>query len=70
MKKMRTPWLACLVALVSAVLLPAHHSLTNFDTTKAVRVKGTVVQSHPINPHSFIFVDQKGADGQNQRWAD
>jgi len=66
MKKMMT---VVLVALVSAAPLHAHHSLANFDTTKAVHVKGTVVQFHPINPHSFIFVEQKDAEGVNRRWA-
>jgi hypothetical protein len=69
MKKMRTRSLAVLLALVSGGSLLAHHSLTNYDTTKAVRVKGTVVQFHQINPHSFIFVDEKGTDGQTHRWA-
>ncbi len=69
MKKMTTGWLAVLVALVSPGSLLAHHALTNHDTTKAVRVKGTIVQFHQINPHSFIFLDEKGADGTTQRWA-
>src|SRR5262245_47921223 len=69
MKTMTTGWLAILVALVSAGSLKAHHALTNFDTTKAVRVKGTIVQFHEINPHSFIFLDEKSADGQTRRWA-
>jgi hypothetical protein len=69
MKNMTTGWLAVLVALVSAGSLLAHHSLTNYDTTKAVRVKGTIVQFHQINPHSFIFLDEKDTDGRTHRWA-
>jgi DNA/RNA endonuclease YhcR with UshA esterase domain len=69
MKKMTTGWLAVFAMLVSAGSQLAHHSLTNFDTTKAVHVKGTIVQFHQINPHSFIFVDEKGPDGQIHRWA-
>jgi len=69
MTKMMTGWLTVLVALVPAESLLAHHSLANFDTTKAVRVKGTVVQIHQINPHSFIFLEEKGADGAYRRWA-
>jgi len=69
MKKMPTAWLAVLVTLVSAGPLLAHHALTNFDTTKAVRVKGTIVQINQINPHSFIYLEEKGADGQTRRWA-
>jgi hypothetical protein len=64
-----TAWVAALVAVVSAGSLQAHHSLANFDTTKAVRVKGRVVTFQAINPHSFIFADETGADGQTRRWA-
>ena len=69
MKRMVTGWLAVLALLVSGGPLLAHHSLGNFDTTKAVRVKGTIVQFHPINPHSFIYLEEKDADGQIRRWA-
>ena len=69
MKTMTTGGLAVMVALVSAGSLLAHHSLANFDTTKAVRVKGTIVQFHQINPHSFIYLEEKSADGQTHRWA-
>lgn len=65
----KTRWFVIPVALASAGSLWAHHSLTNYDTSKAVRVKGTVVQFQNINPHSIIFVDQKDADGQTHRWA-
>ena len=61
--------LVFLVSLVPAGSLVAHHSLANFDTTTPVRVKGTVVQVHLINPHSFIYLEEKGADGQIRRWA-
>jgi len=62
-------WLAILVAFLSTGSVVAHHSLANFDTTQAVRVKGTIVEFHRINPHSFIFLEQKGADGAIRRWA-
>ena len=61
--------LAVLVLSASTGTLLAHHSLANFDTTKAVRVKGTIVQFHRINPHSFILLDQRGEGGQTRRWA-
>jgi DNA/RNA endonuclease YhcR with UshA esterase domain len=69
MKKITTGWLAFLLAVVAAGSPRAHHSLANFDTTQAVRVKGTIVQIHRINPHSFIFLDQQDSDGQTHRWA-
>jgi len=67
--KMWTGWAAATVMLASAGSLIAHHSLGQFDTTTAVRVKGTVVRFERINPHSVLFVDQKSADGKIQRWA-
>ena len=57
------------LAVLSAGSPAAHHSLANHDTTTPVRVKGTVVQVHRINPHSFIFLEQTEADGKRQRWA-
>jgi hypothetical protein len=69
MKPLMTVGLAVLVALMSAGAGLAHHSLANHETTKAIRVKGTIVQLHVINPHSFIYVEEKGADGQVRRWA-
>jgi Family of unknown function (DUF6152) len=64
-----TGWLAVLMALASAGSLLAHHSLGNYDTTKAVRVKGTIFQIQQINPHTLIFLDGTGPDGQTRRWA-
>ena len=69
MKATMTGSLVVLAALVSAGSVLAHHSLASFDKTKAVRVKGTVLRFHKINPHSFIYVEEKAADGQIRRWA-
>ena len=55
--------------LASASSLAAHHSLSQFDTTRGVTVKGTVVLFDRVNPHSFIFLDEIRADGEVHRWA-
>ena len=69
-KPMMTVWLAVLVVLMSAGAGLAHHSLANHETTKAIRVKGTIAQFHAINPHSFIYLEEKNAEGQMiRRWA-
>jgi hypothetical protein len=60
---------AIAVLASSAGFLLAHHALTNYDTTKALRVKGTIVQFNAINPHSILFMEEKAADGQIRRWA-
>jgi len=62
-------WLAILVAFVSTGSVRAHHSLAIYDTTQAVRVKGTVVEFHRINPHSIVFLEQQSTDGPIRRWA-
>jgi hypothetical protein len=69
--RMATAGWAAAVMLVSGASLMAHHSLsqTQFDITTGVTVKGTIVLFERVNPHSFIFVDQKGEDGQMHRWA-
>jgi hypothetical protein len=67
--KQVTGWFAVILALVPVGSVLAHHSLASFDTTKAVRVKGTIVRVHEINPHSFIFLEQRDADGAVRRWA-
>jgi DNA/RNA endonuclease YhcR with UshA esterase domain len=69
MKKMVAAWFAVFLAFASTVTVLAHHSLANFDTTTAVRVKGTIFQFQSINPHTYIFLDQKTADGATRRWA-
>jgi hypothetical protein len=69
MKKIMAASVAAIVALGSAGSLVAHHSLGQFDTTRAVRVKGSVVLFERANPHTVLFIDQKGEDGQIHRWA-
>jgi Family of unknown function (DUF6152) len=69
MKKVMTGWLAALVVLASAGSLLAHHSLANYDTSKAVHVKGAIFLFRQMNPHSLIYLDEKLQDGKTQRWA-
>lgn len=57
------------LAVAGAGSPSAHHSLGNHDTSTPVRVKGTVIRFQALNPHSFIFLEQRHADGSRQRWA-
>ena len=57
--------------LVSAAAVPviAHHSFAaEFDAKKPVKLRGTVVKMEWINPHSWIHIDVKNADGKVERW--
>jgi hypothetical protein len=58
-----------ILMLALAGTLAAHHSLAEFDTTTAVRLKGVIVLFDRVNPHSILFVDEEIANGEIQRWA-
>ena len=59
-----------LAALGYAGLAWAHHSIqAQFDINKTVTVNGTVAKVEFINPHSYLTVTVKDADGTTTRWA-
>jgi hypothetical protein len=63
-----------LVVFVAALLLApgpvaAHHSFAaEFDVTKPVKVHGTVTRMEWANPHSWLYVDVKDANGKVTNW--
>jgi len=55
--------------LMAAAPMWAHHAFAaEFDAQKPVKLKGTVVKVEFINPHSWIHMDVKDADGKVTRW--
>lgn len=60
------------VALGAALLpatLRAHHSFAaEFDANQPVTLRGTVTRMEWINPHSWIHLDVKNADGTVTKW--
>src|SRR5688572_7616478 len=58
------------VAALGAVALEAaaHHSGAMFDDTKEVTLTGVVKEFQYTNPHSWLLVDVKGADGKVTTW--
>jgi hypothetical protein len=46
----------------------AHHSGAMFDEQKEISVTGEVKEFQYTNPHSWLLVDVKGADGQVTTW--
>ena len=50
---------APIAALAAGTTLPAtaHHSTAAFDTTRVVKIEGTITQFRWINPHASIKID-------------
>jgi hypothetical protein len=58
------------LALILAGQVSAHHSVqAQFDIHKTFTVSGTVAKVEWINPHSYLTINVKDADGKVQKWA-
>jgi Family of unknown function (DUF6152) len=59
------------IGLVLACTIPvaAHHAFAaEYDGSKPVKLRGTVIEMEWINPHSWIHIDVKNPDGTVSRW--
>src|SRR6185436_20336324 len=68
--KTRYFWMAAgLGLMLAAVPVWAHHAFAaEFDAKKPVHLEGVVTKVAVINPHAWIHVDAKGADGKVTSW--
>src|ERR1700686_1795305 len=59
-----------ILAFALAGTASAHHSVqAQFDIHKTFTVSGTVAKVEWINPHSYLTINVKDADGKVQKWA-
>jgi hypothetical protein len=70
---MRTKlWLAAAgITILMAAAAPAwaHHAFAaEFDAKRPVHLEGVVTKVELINPHAWIHVDVKEADGKTNEW--
>ena len=55
--------------IVAATRASAHHAFAaEFDATKPVKLRGTVVNMEWINPHTWVHLDVKTPKGTVERW--
>jgi hypothetical protein len=59
---------AAAAALGLSASADAHHSFAMFDRTKNMTIEGTVVEFEFTNPHSWLYVETEGADGNMAEW--
>ena len=57
------------VMFASGIDLHAHHSHAMFDMTRELAITGIVTTYAYRNPHVFLYIDVKGADGEVKNWA-
>ena len=60
--------LVCLLLLWTAPAF-AHHSVSMYDMAHPTTVTGMVTKLDWTNPHAYIYVDVKNAQGEIEHWA-
>lgn len=69
-----SPRIVAILSLAAGLLLSslpsaAHHgSNVVYDLTKSITITGTVARFQFVNPHTLIFVEVTGEDGEVVEW--
>ena len=54
---------------VAALPASAHHSNSAYQVDQIITLTGTVKEWRWMNPHTWLYLTVKGADGKEQEWA-
>src|SRR5579864_6312497 len=55
--------------LLASKPVAGHHAFAaEFDVSKPVKVRGSITKVEWVNPHAWIYVDVKDADGKVVNW--
>lgn len=69
MKKLILSGLVVAAMLVGVRTVSAHHSFAaEFDRNKPIKLEGVVTKVEWTNPHVWVYVNVKGADGKVVNW--
>ena len=62
--------MASLALIAFAASAAAHHAFSaEFDQNRPVLLEGALTKADWMNPHAWIYIDVKGADGTVVNWA-
>lgn len=59
----------CALLLAFATTVFAHHSFAVYDHTRTMTLRGTVTKFQWTNPHAFLELDVKHADGSVKHYS-
>ena len=60
---------ACASLFLAVAPARGHHSFSaEFDADKPIKMDGTVTKMEWVNPHAWIHIDVKKADGTTEQW--
>jgi hypothetical protein len=68
---MRMKFVGMIAAILTVAAAPVwgHHAFAaEFDAKKPLKLDGKVTKVEWINPHAWIHIDVKNADGTNTEW--
>lgn len=69
MKRLKSTAAVLMMSGSGLVPLLAHHGSSGLDKSKAVTIAGVVTQVDWENPHAYLYVDVKDANGGTENWA-